>query len=252
MGTDVLFSIHYGFTRSWREEGRAAARADWWSFSRGTAKQSPTRSTSMRRSAYEGGDGSTSVPGKPFLAHLLATLKHQQRQRKDHVTSHRAGRRRSHSRDALSSWETVTLDINAPCLFYLQQLFRTMLTPVRSAAAKPKTDELIRQWRVDGAFRGQMDDMQLCAALGPASPRRILQLAGHLLELKALMIQAIPVELNVCMPSDCDLAIFPSLQYLQIDLCALSNIRNMNMMTSRLKVRSQGMLVWIKTHGGTN
>lgn len=195
----------------------------------------------MRRSASEGADGSASVPGKPFLAQLLATLEHQQHQRSDYVTSqHRATRRRSHSRDALwSSWETAVLHINAPCLFYLQQLFRTMLTPVRSAAFKPETEELIRQWRVDGAFREQLDDMQLCAALGPASPRRILQLAGHLLELKSLMIQAMPVELNVCMPSECDLATFPSLQHLQIDECDLSNIKNMHMMTSRLKVRSQ-------------
>lgn len=192
----------------------------------------------MRRSVSEGADGSASVPGKPFLAQLLATLEHQQRQRSDNVTSHhRTGRRRSHSRDALSSWETAVLQINAPCLFYLQQLFRTMLTPVRSAASKPETEELIRQWRVDGAFRDQMDDMQLCAALGPANPRRILQLAGHMLELKALMIQAMPVELNGCMPSECDLAMFPSLQHLQIDQCDLSSIRNMRMMTSRLKVR---------------
>lgn len=133
------------------------------------------------------------------------------------------------------SRDEFVLRINAQSLFYLQELFLAMLTPVRSDSG------LATQWRIDSHFLDGLEDAD-ASALGPASPVKILQLGGHLLEQTALVVvnSAVSSDATMCAPSSFDLAFFPRLQYLRLDRCDLRDVRNLRLLRARLKVRPRG------------
>lgn len=121
------------------------------------------------------------------------------------------------------------LRINAQCLFYLQELFRAMLVPVMSDRG------LVTQWRINGLFLDGLEDVEE-VDLGPAGPRKILKLGGHMLEQTALIVNGTADEANLGAPGSFDLALFPRLQYLRLDRCGLVDVKNLGVLRSRLKV----------------
>lgn len=200
-------------------------------------------------------DFRASAPGKPFLKALFSTFQALEQQQ---LTRHRAEddasdgsfrsrvRRLSSARSPIGTSGAIdnilaveadasvaageyVLRINAQCLFYLQELFRAMLVPVTSDRG------LVTQWRINTLFLDGLEDIEEID-LGPAGPRKILKLGGHMLEQTALVVNGTADEANLGAPGSFDLAFFPRLQHLRLDRCDLVDVKNLGMLRSRLKV----------------
>lgn len=201
-------------------------------------------------------DFRASAPGKPFLKALFSTFQALEQQQQ--LTRHRAEddasdgsfrrrvRRLSSTRSPIGTSGAVdsvlaaeadasvaageyVLRINAQCLFYLQELFRAMLVPVTSDHG------LVTQWRINTLFLDGLEDVEEID-LGPAGPRKILKLGGHMLEQTALIVNGTADEANLGAPGSFDLAFFPRLQHLRLDRCDPADVKNMGVLRSRLKV----------------
>jgi hypothetical protein len=174
-----------------------------------------------------------SVPGKPFLEHLYRVLNGYSDEIDSPTATTATTCMRKHqggsTRQLLINQHEVAakleLSINAPCLCYLQKLFHAMLTPTKS-----EYSGMITQWRLNTSFSQLLEESpDATANLGAASPQRILQLAGRLLEVDTLRLEALPVEVNLPMPSECDLLMFPQLSRLHlhgIDLDMVTGFAN--------------------------
>ena len=199
---------------------------------------SSSRSSSSCDAQHEPPQDARQIPGRPFLEHLYSTLERQhetsmaqheqqqQQQQQQQVDQERLWRGAEPPEGVpVASFVTMT----PACLFYLQSLFATMLSSTRNAHG------VVTQWRKNPRFLDQFDDDLDEEHLGAADPRKILKTAGYLLDLQALSLQRIPWETNLPLPSDCDLSMFPSLQYLRIDGCDLCHVHNLATLKPQLK-----------------
>ncbi|OQS03386.1 inositol polyphosphate multikinase [Thraustotheca clavata] len=129
------------------------------------------------------------MPGKAFLQSFYAFLK-----------EHRKSLRQRNPR--------LQVVLNPPCLHYLEHCFHAMLLPMMSPDSG-----LVLQWETkkDHPTINSSDIPQR----GISKAQRMLKLAGFVLNIVDLHIQAIPDSLSL--PSQCNLSFFSSLLYLKID-----------------------------------
>ncbi|OQR86584.1 nischarin-like [Achlya hypogyna] len=135
------------------------------------------------------------MPGKAFLTSFYTFLK-----------EHRKSLRQKNPR--------LQVVLNPPCVHYLEHCFHAMLLPLYG------TDSgLVLQWETKkDAPNSPTND----APSGMSKTQRMLKLAGFVLNIVDLHIQAMPEALSL--PSQCNLAIFSSLMYLKVDGIPLAHV----------------------------